>query len=273
MADRQSYGGFEAGRWGFPWRPEITLSQPEVTSPTVAEWDGITYFTNDLFTTYPSQSDTEYLPVVGTGTFYPIALTRAEAMAWYWKIRTIDIAGSVSATNGVDTVSASDPTSSISADWTRQFEKWVRVPISEQYTGGEAVINGEIRCEIVFSIWGANMGDVQDFGELTSDFHPMLEYNGMFYPFIFLMLGAALVGVDPAPSETEFVYSIAVDGFATETIDIFGKTLTLYRGGGGGSSVSALITDIECSEYLPYADNNGDPMYDTTTGAALISAF
>jgi len=194
-------------------------------------------------------------------------------MAWYWKIRTIDITGSVSATNGVDTVSASDPTSSISSDWTQQFQKWIRSASVTQFTGGEAVINGEIRCEIAFSIWGANMGFVQDFGELTSDFHPMLEYDGMFYPFIFLFLGAVFVGIDPTPGEDEFVSSICNPFGSTETIDVFGKTLTLYRDGATGANVSVSITDVECSEYLPYADNNGDPMYDTTTGEPLISAF
>ena len=104
----------------------------------------------------------------------------------------------------------------------------------------------------------------------------VLLSGGLLYPTISLDVGAAvnarwpdgtLGGVGIGAIINAPTYGVTpVPG--TCTFDGHTLPVNFYYNGAGYTGVSASL-DIEVTEYWPYADANGNPLYDTTTGAML----
>lgn len=260
MGDRVSFGGLNVGRQGFPF-----LIRPPISETT------------------------------GDGTIYPVSFTREEAVLLFWRTKALrcsftDVFFEFRRFNGIGSgISTTTLTASGDVDLPLIFENppvlaattELKLCTSIGISSESGILSGPIVTVSPPSPPGTPSGQVT----ITIDIAgPWLVVAGLIYPpiNIFSTIQAQGIGVAAA----EFNNLIPAIGpneeLITRPITILGKTFNIYatRSDVGLEPAQlpeydsvAFDIDISGGEYWPYADNDGSPMYDTTTGAALISSF
>jgi len=207
------------------------------------EWDGATMFVNAVTgESTPSASATELLPVYGAGAGRPIGVSLQTLARWYWRIKTLswDLTTGGAALPAILSKVATTETELCSA-------------------GNITLATSNPACPAMYccvfearNLWR------------TSSFPVIKGTDGKYYPFLFLTVDD---GTDNGGLFSSFYPSPFLSSWdEAVTIDFDGEVLTLY-GNRSGDGTGLLIGDVTATEFWPYKNASGDPVWDTATGA------
>ena len=234
MADRVA---FLTHQW---YTPDFT--------PTRPEWVG-------FGTGFP------FTPVVDSGMsvaspgYHPLGISLLDCVRWYWRIRTVQIDLSF---NGLidelpHTYSATVPWGSGGVDATRERnlcffgDRLATKSVSPNFLGGGSTSEfGFFFCYV--------------FTPTASPPIHLLDRAPLYHPRMRIYAGATGSGERVSSNNASWTANPA--GVAT----LFGESVPLY---GADPSYIFNVT-ITPASYWPYANSNGDPVYDATTGAQLV---
>lgn len=198
---------------------------------------------------------------------YPLVLTRQE-IAYYWqRVKTWSVSTdlAVSANAEVVDVNSLGLTPVTNATRERDFAVASSIGTGGTKIGntGGGVGNNSTAWNVSFSMFGGTYSpDIYDTG---TDLKALCGFVGSLSAIDMAGVDEIQVQLDSDPAGLA-----VVTGSVTATVD--GKPFTIYYDSSaslGTGTLTFTFFDLTPTEWWPYASKDGDPIYDTATGALL----
>lgn len=245
-------------------------------TPKVKEWDGSTYFDLSPAGTrqFPSERSDKFIPVVGVGTYYPIAMNIDEVMYFYWRVKKMKMDISSSGVLSID-MNEEVPRRHTNDEGTYIIEKesfmCAQRDLGFTFTFSKSIgdpsANADISC-IINMFGGGKITISEVYGVGLCEYHDVyfphaVRFDGKFYPRLVITAGGqSTAGISSSDSEASTLRYYNESGSGSgpapsnpASITFYDRTLTLFGFSSGGGSISGTIGKPATDGFYSFGGN------------------